>query len=569
MRKWSNSRNEARAARIQIRGETMASPMQRVSTSMSKDIGDYLTNRKAWGPVMYNVLEHGLKGDGKTDDTAALQKLIDAVIKEGRKAIFFPHTSTGGEYFVTSLTNADQVMFFGDNSKFVGGYTGEIRQLGDLATSEQLAETLSQIFNVKVGYDAKGDGINDDTPAIQSCLNAAKTRGGGDIYFPDGTYVIKSIIKIPSNVRLLFAKNATVLRMAHIDAMFMNDSDGTLGGYEANRNIAIIGGTFDANKSGFATYCTTVGVSHCEHIYLEGCTFINNYSWHCIELNATKNAKVINCKFLDYGTPATVGGSEMIQLDHAFQIGFPWFGPYDNTPCQDVIIESCLFENGVDGIGTHSGILDVLHNNVKIVNNTFRNLTGWGITALNYQNHSISSNVIEDCGNGIRSTISAGNILENVEILHNKITNSTTRAIWMANGHRRGKIIGNYVNTTGTHGIGCDVNEDIIIEENQVYNVKTSGIWSYGTNGCSIINNISKRGTTSDPTSFDILAGVFTGSGILTSNNIIQGNQVDKILIQNVKNVILTHNIVTTVITESGTNENIIKERNIVAGISS
>lgn len=114
--------------------------MEKVSSLVSRDIGDYLTNRKAWGPVMYNVLEHGLIGNGVKDDTVALQKLIDLAISEGRKAIFFPHTKSGGKYFVTTLTNANQVMFFGDNSYFVGGYNGSIRQLGDLATNAQLAD---------------------------------------------------------------------------------------------------------------------------------------------------------------------------------------------------------------------------------------------------------------------------------------------------------------------------------------------------------------------------------------------------------------------------------------------
>jgi len=105
---------------------------------LSSSIGDYLTNRKAWGPVMYNVLENKLVGDGVTDDTAALQTLVNKAIEEGRKAIFFPHTPSGGKYYVTALTNTDQVMFFGDNSSFIGGYGGTIRQLGDIAENAKI-----------------------------------------------------------------------------------------------------------------------------------------------------------------------------------------------------------------------------------------------------------------------------------------------------------------------------------------------------------------------------------------------------------------------------------------------
>lgn len=125
--------------------------MERVSEMVSSSIGDYLTNRKAWGPVMYNVLENKLVGDGVTDDTAALQTLVNKAIEAGRKAIFFPHTPSGGQYYVTSLTNADQVMFFGDNSSFVGGYSGVIRQLGDLATNEQFADITKRTDQPFVG----------------------------------------------------------------------------------------------------------------------------------------------------------------------------------------------------------------------------------------------------------------------------------------------------------------------------------------------------------------------------------------------------------------------------------
>lgn len=86
-------------------------------------------NRKQWGSAMYNVLVEGLAGGGVTDDTAKLQSLVNKAIAEDRKAIFFPH-GTNGQYRVTALTNADQVVFFGDNAAFVGGYTGTIKQLG-------------------------------------------------------------------------------------------------------------------------------------------------------------------------------------------------------------------------------------------------------------------------------------------------------------------------------------------------------------------------------------------------------------------------------------------------------
>ncbi len=45
------------------------------------------------------------------------------------------------------------------------------------------------IFNVQ-NFGAKGDGITDDTAAIQSAIDAAAAAGGGQVYMPTGTYIV-------------------------------------------------------------------------------------------------------------------------------------------------------------------------------------------------------------------------------------------------------------------------------------------------------------------------------------------------------------------------------------------
>lgn len=164
----------------------MTFAMQRVAPLVSKGIGDYLTNYKTWGTVMYNVLENGLVGDGVTDDTAALQTLVNMAIAAGRKAIFFPHTETGGKYFVTTLTNADQVVLFGDNSSFVGGYAGTINQIGDWVTSQE----LEGISITPLSYGAFGNGITNDTAAFNSLESQ---HVGMLIDLLDRTYVVDAV----------------------------------------------------------------------------------------------------------------------------------------------------------------------------------------------------------------------------------------------------------------------------------------------------------------------------------------------------------------------------------------
>ena len=56
----------------------------------------------------------------------------------------------------------------------------------------------TQPSNVTVtAYGARGDGVTDDTGAIQAAVNARGT-GGGTVTFPAGTYVVSSPIKLPA-----------------------------------------------------------------------------------------------------------------------------------------------------------------------------------------------------------------------------------------------------------------------------------------------------------------------------------------------------------------------------------
>jgi hypothetical protein len=59
-------------------------------------------------------------------------------------------------------------------------------------------------FNVK-DYGAVGDGVTDDTAAIQTAIDAAAAAGGGDVYFPPGIFVLSSTQVAVGHVRILGA----------------------------------------------------------------------------------------------------------------------------------------------------------------------------------------------------------------------------------------------------------------------------------------------------------------------------------------------------------------------------
>ena len=51
-------------------------------------------------------------------------------------------------------------------------------------------------------WGATGDGVHDDTAAIQGALNAAETNGGGIVYLPAGKYKLTATLDVPGSVEL-------------------------------------------------------------------------------------------------------------------------------------------------------------------------------------------------------------------------------------------------------------------------------------------------------------------------------------------------------------------------------
>jgi len=69
-----------------------------------------------------------------------------------------------------------------------------------------------KIFNVK-DFGAKGDGIVNDTPAINAAIEKCNASGGGTVTFPAGKYAAGSI-HLKSNVRMLLDKEAVIFGQA-------------------------------------------------------------------------------------------------------------------------------------------------------------------------------------------------------------------------------------------------------------------------------------------------------------------------------------------------------------------
>jgi hypothetical protein len=88
-------------------------------------------------------------------------------------------TATAPKYF----TSADFIVLDPDEISYLPPGAGAIPRT--------LSEELGDLWMSVKRFGAQGDGATDDTNAINNCIAAVAAAGGGVVYFPPGTYLVK------------------------------------------------------------------------------------------------------------------------------------------------------------------------------------------------------------------------------------------------------------------------------------------------------------------------------------------------------------------------------------------
>ncbi|WP_282942924.1 right-handed parallel beta-helix repeat-containing protein [Paenibacillus sp. RC67] len=368
------------------------------------------------------------------------------------------------------------------------------------------------VFNVK-HYGAIGDGVEDDSSVFELCLTKINERGRGTIVVPSGTYKLTRVLRLYRNTFIQMDDGAVLKRLGNPDVhlkLFVNGASGDsnyASAYEGDGNLTLIGGTIDLcgdtnPPSSPSKNLQAFALAHADRVYMERVQFVNGHNGHIIEFNSSRNVTLHNCSFKNQLVKGT-DQYEMVQIDFADALAFPLFGAYDNTPCRDVLIEGCTFENGHRGVGTHGSKYDsagqqVFHENIRIVNNHFKGLKDIAIKPESYKNAVISGNTIEQTGGNAISVYSCSSMV----------------------------IADNVIRQTGLHGIaitrktvagGFDQPSVLIqVSDNVLSNVKNSAFRIIGGGGVVISDNycssIQREGVYVTNTNDTIIKGnVFRG----------------------------------------------------------
>ena len=337
------------------------------------------------------------------------------------------------------------------------------------------------------------------------------------IYLVNGEYTLDSIIYIPSNTKIV-GLGKVIIKGTGINAYFLNKTNGQAVAYNGSNNITLQNLIFDGlnNSSGL----TLVGIGHAENITIENCEFKNLHMWHMIEFNGVRHGYIRNCKFENYGTSGNKG-TEAVQLDSMIsEAQFPWFGNYDITANDHIIIEGNYFTNiGTKCIGGHSFTNSAIQRNIIIENNQFENVHT-AISINDFNNLNITNNIAKSC-KVFLTTTTVNNNCYNLNIVGNThIGNYATTSEGLGDerfvminpqgnvGDLRIEFVNitnNHISSCAGHGIGYTANY-VTVANNDFYNISRHGIYHYGGLCGSIANNTFKD-TGKEDSRYSIVVG--------------------------------------------------------------
>ncbi|MED4224288.1 glycosyl hydrolase family 28-related protein [Neobacillus cucumis] len=265
------------------------------------------------------------------------------------------------------------------------------------------------VINLK-DFGAKGDGMTDDTKAIQKALNIARDYGSVHINIPEGVYLTKTL-RLYKNTNVTLDEKAVIKRIGSGYKLFVNGKSGDPNyafGYNGEGNIHFSNGTIDLNSVNAPIpdekSISAFDLGHADNLSFENLTIKNGQNGHYFQISSSRNVRFIGCWFGNvHYTNKSSKNFELIQIEEATKVSFPTFGGYDGTMSKNILIKDCHFENVIRAIGTHSysrakdKVTPLRYNeNIRITHNVFKNSISQFGYFEGFKNVIIEDNVFED-----------------------------------------------------------------------------------------------------------------------------------------------------------------------------
>lgn len=353
---------------------------------------------------------------------------------------------------MTNLANAFRTYFNETNKLSIDDMIGLLSQnkVIDMVSAYNIIPVTNRIVNVK-NLGATGNGITDDTMAIQTALNQVKSAGGGIVYVPEGNYMIKTTnakthdelqgigLDLPhSSMGLQIGDNTTLLldEKATLNAMPSAAWYYLVLNIQGVKNVNVLGGTFNGDrlkhdtsivrerdgKPWYGEWGTGINTDSSSNVNIIGTTFKNFWGDGISVYPEDRNK--------DKGTTSQT--HNLLIKDCVFDFNRRQGVSLGHT--DTVTITGNLFQN-TNGTGPASGLdLEPGDNssesvsNVIIKENTFLNNNNQGLTMFaaagtKVQGVKVLNNTFKDNGGRLPGQVTL-NQVQDIEIAKNKIINS-------------------------------------------------------------------------------------------------------------------------------------------------
>lgn len=403
-------------------------------------------------------------------------------------------------------------------------------------------------------YYADNTGKKDAADAIQCALNEAKVNASDIVQYkvvvPKGQYSINKALHIYSNTWLCLDEEATIVSTTGKSSMIMGgDTKDINDGYNGTHNVILEGGTWDGNMKTFETDDPSyehsfIRFGHAKNILINRVNILDNYNGHHIELCGVQNVAITNSTMSGYKGSKN---KEAIQIDitHSSKVA-AGYRNYDDTPCENVIIYNCKFEDLQRAIGTHSAVIGEYHTNILVANNKFDKIAKQAVYGLNFRNSVFVDNDIINSGEGINlkywtgttsymmpvsSSVKSNQDKANIVIRNNKI--ETVAKADMSAGYAI--YLNGGINTSSLFPIRDYYMDDIYVDNNTITAAYDAGIYFKYVRNSKITKNtvksVKKNYAISTNTSNSI--ALRNSSGCKISDNIIDGSEANGIAVYN------------------------------------
>lgn len=446
--------------------------MSSVPSEVSKYMGNAVKLADIWGTLVYNVksIPYLAKGDSSNVDTTNIQSAINAASVNGGVVVFPP-----GTYITGNLTIPSNVTLWFANSAKLSIASG-----ATVTINGPISAGLNQIFTglgavsvlVKVEkiypqwFGAKGDGVNDDTTAIQKAINSGN---GGIVYFTLGAFVVTSTLTIAGSgtriqgegiysiLALPGIPSGTVIVSKVVSGPTLRSPDGLqhieIKDITVTRTIAAVSGNNGIEFQGNSNHCRIERVEVSRHwaglslgstgySKVENCFLHDNYSDGLICQNSSTNGSM---QWFIYKTLSQLNAGRGFKFQAVTNsVGFVTLGEvsgcttYGNTaggiaylglsgtPINGVRLGDCFF--GEDG--SHEIYLDCYGTGSHKISSVYCEISGSKTTGPD------GATAISNQGNGIKITANNQSVaIDSPTIINNAWTGiSTAAAVTIING---------------------------------------------------------------------------------------------------------------------------------------